>query len=304
MKTIAKKAKASLGQLLLPFARNYIRYSPINIGKEKLWKAFHWRNKNYTCSTQFNFKMNGHSNDLVQGYIYYFGIWEPNLTSYIQSALVNSKDIFIDIGANVGYFSLLASTTAPEGKIIAIEAFPSTYKKLENNIKLNQLTNIKSINYAVSDHEEELNFYNYNPENEGSTTCKPTLNDSTTTPIPVKAKPLGSIITPHEIHKVRLIKIDVEGHEYEVLKGIFPLLDQFPENIEFIIEIDPSKIDKKRLLEIFTKFESHGFIRYELENNYSPEFYIDFKKSGLPEPTQEIPTKIVDNLFTRKKLSH
>ncbi|NRB38004.1 MAG: FkbM family methyltransferase [Pseudomonadales bacterium] len=296
--------KAYMAGLLMPVARFYIRFFPLLHGKMPLWILFHWREKNYTARTTQGIKMTGRSNDLVQGYIYYFGLWEPNLTAFIKKTLTHKDRTFIDVGANVGYFSLLASQLLPHGKVVAIEAFPSIFEKLKKNVRLNNYKNIRMINYAASDTECEIAMH-HSIDNEGATTGKlhaysvrPTEFESE--PVVVKAKPLHQLLKTSEINNVRLIKIDVEGAEYEVLKGLYPLLNQLPKDAEIIAEITPSVLTQTQISEIICTFDKHGFKPYKISNTYHPEYYMTFKSPTLPELLTVLPEQQVDIIFSRQ----
>ena len=295
--------KKYLGILLIPVARAYIRFSPIRLGKEKLYDKFYWRKKKYAITTKEGFKMVGHSNDFVQGYIYYFGIWEPNLTAFIKSTLIEPDRTFIDIGANVGYFTLLASQLLYKGNVVSIEAFPSIFDKLKHHVAINKCNNVRMLNIAASDEEKEIYMYHLN-YNEGATTSKfdaGALNPGET-PTLVKAKPLYELLESHEVQKVRLIKIDVEGAEYEVLKGLYPLLSSFPDDTQIIVEISPTVLSEFQIQDIVDTFKQHGFMTYKITNIYRPDYYINFHTPEAPELLTELPQSQVDVIFSRKAI--
>lgn len=80
--------------------------------------------------------------DFIQRRVFYFNIYEPNLTYYILSR-VRSGDHVVDVGANVGYMTLLLSSIVGEiGKVVAIEASPSTFSLLSRNLELNNTQNV------------------------------------------------------------------------------------------------------------------------------------------------------------------
>ena len=65
-----------------------------------------------------------HLPDLIQMYLYVFGVWEPDLAAYIRSRL-NEGDVCVDVGANIGFDTLIASRkVGPSGGVVAIEASP------------------------------------------------------------------------------------------------------------------------------------------------------------------------------------
>src|SRR2546429_7961962 len=95
--------------------------------------------------------MAGSTRDILQQYIYYFGVWEPNLTRWIAQRLAPG-DTFIDGGANIGYFTLLASKLVRDsGAGVAIEASPATFDALQRNLARNRARNGGAGNAAGSD---------------------------------------------------------------------------------------------------------------------------------------------------------
>jgi FkbM family methyltransferase len=86
-------------------------------------------------------------------------MWEPCLTCWILEQLAPG-DVFIDVGANIGYYSLLASKLVGEfGLVVAIEPSPTIFNSLKNNLALNRVGNIRLVNMAVSDQLQVLRLF-------------------------------------------------------------------------------------------------------------------------------------------------
>jgi FkbM family methyltransferase len=69
-------------------------------------------------------------------------------------------DIVVDIGAHIGLYTIISSKrVGANGKVVAIEAHPSNFEMLKSNIKLNQLTNVTPLNYAVYSKETKIKLY-------------------------------------------------------------------------------------------------------------------------------------------------
>ena len=72
--------------------------------------------------------------DMIQTYLYLFGVWEPDVTAFIRRRL-SPGDTFVDVGANVGYHALLAAGSVNgRGRVVAIEASPRIFRMLRENL--------------------------------------------------------------------------------------------------------------------------------------------------------------------------
>lgn len=136
------------------------------------------------------------------------------------------KETFLDIGANIGIFSLLAAHFAgKEGCVIAFEPTSSTYQRLQENIELNSLQNIQAFRMALSDTngqaELQVASEGYDAWNSLAKPSSGTVIASET----VETLTLDSFLSKANIRDIALIKIDVEGWEIPVLKGAQNLLN-------------------------------------------------------------------------------
>lgn len=143
----------------------------------------------------------------------YTGLADFEEMSFLLHFL-RSDDLFVDIGANVGAYSLLASGVC-KSKTIAIEPIPETFEKLMANVQLNDLTNlVECLNIGLGSSETELDFVN--TPNSVMNRVSVSNEDSTNSRILVKVMPLDLLVS---LKKPSLLKIDVEGFEMEVIKG-------------------------------------------------------------------------------------
>ena len=263
-------------KLAINFFVFLVKVLPAGFLRKKIWNFVSWRIFEFSTSTHFDFKIQGTTRDLIQRNIFYFGIWEPNLTKFVRNRLLGLKGrVFLDIGANIGYFSLLASKVMPAGYVVSVEAYPSIYEKLIRNIFQNSIKNIRPVNCAVVDFARQVKMTYYGDGNEGRTFI------SSEGDVAVSGLPIVEILSPSEIPKVRLVKIDVEGAEYLVCKGLFCILDEFPHDCEFVIEINPSAHTENQISEIFDCFYSRGFSSYILPNNYDDDYYLNLSRRDV-----------------------
>jgi FkbM family methyltransferase len=154
-------------------------------------------------------------------------------------------DIVIDIGAHMGRYTIPSSKYAgPNGKVIAIEAHPYNFKMLERNISLNRLTNVTAIKCALYSKREKVKLY-LPDEKQGYTMHHSVMSNYLITKysekmeqnyIEVQAYPLDELIRTTDVKQVNWIKIDVEGAEYEVLKGAEDILTA-SRRISILVEI-------------------------------------------------------------------
>ncbi|MDZ7962634.1 MAG: FkbM family methyltransferase [Aulosira sp. DedQUE10] len=155
-------------------------------------------------------------------YLLIDGIYEKHSLDFIRRQLP-SGGVFIDIGANIGVFTITAAKFLKEtGLVIAVEASPNIFSYLQKNIESNKLTNVKTLEFAVAEHDHStVSFYEAPTDHFGMGSLAPQFHNS---PIYVKTKTLDTLIHDEKIEQVDLIKVDVEGYEASVFKGAKKLL--------------------------------------------------------------------------------
>ncbi|MEX0684575.1 MAG: FkbM family methyltransferase [Balneolales bacterium] len=171
--------------------------------------------------------------------------WEVQ-TRKLWIHLCKQSETIFDIGANIGIFSMLAKVYSPNSSVYAFEPQPNIYKVLSNNNNLNQF-DVRCENIALSDKEGEIPFYNFGPEAfEGNTTAG-SLNKhfrpEDQRSIMVSATKLDHYLTSHKLEGIDLIKLDVETHEPEILKGYGESLLMHKPVI--ILEVQDEEIGKR-----------------------------------------------------------
>jgi len=156
----------------------------------------------------------------------YFCAFEENELSFLKRYL-RKGDIFFDIGANIGLFSLLASNVVEdEGEIYAFEPTPETFKRLDANIELNNFTNIKSHQFAFSNEIGELPFHISTDGSDAFNSFARVKKLENGDTISVKTITVDHFIQTENIPiaDIKLVKIDVEGWEMNVFKGAVDFL--------------------------------------------------------------------------------
>lgn len=137
---------------------------------------------------------------------------------------VSNGDVVVDVGANIGLFSLILSDLVGEqGQVYSFEPIPLLKKKLVNNINLNRIKNVKTFESGIGDKESEIEIF-LNPEQSGlsSAVAKPSGNYTSQK---VKLTTLDNFFLSRK-EKVSFIKIDTEGYEPQVLLGAKELISR------------------------------------------------------------------------------
>jgi FkbM family methyltransferase len=186
--------------------------------------------------------------------------------------------VVIDIGAHIGRYTIIgAKRVGTNGKVVAIEANPSNFEMLNRNIKLNQLTNIISLNNAVYSKETKIKLY-LPGEELGHTIYNTVMSDRAKNEdkfVEVSANTLDYFLQLKEITDVNWIKIDVEGAEFEVLKGATNVLSK-SKDIALLIEVHGPD-NYRPILEFLRLYN----FKIEFEKTYeSGEKHIILRKSG------------------------
>lgn len=274
-------------------ARSYFSHFPVEKGKWWLWERFR-ETKYYKAfppgayRTRYGFSINLAPDQQIDRFIFFWGCWEPNETWVIRK-LLRKDDVFVDVGANDGYFSLLASTlVGPSGRVLALEPFPTTAVELRANISLNALTNITVIESAASDGADELQLTMPTRAGTGMTTLRPVDGTSCR----VTCVRLDSLFAHGPAP--RLVKIDVEGAELKALRGLEGLLvrDDPP---HILCEVTASYLEQvgDSMHELYSWMEEFGYSAYLVRDHElqalpkgslqkSDQENVLFTKSGRP----------------------
>ena len=153
------------------------------------------------------------SKSLIGKSIYKYGFWEKETTDTVVSK-VKEEMIILDVGADIGYYSLLFSKlVGNNGMIYSFEPIPEAKGYLDVNICLNNIMNVKSYEFALFD--EEGFSYIEDPFGKSRLNNNPDMQNYDS--IRVQTKKFDSLKINSRID---LIKIDVEGSEMNVLTGM------------------------------------------------------------------------------------
>lgn len=167
-------------------------------------------------------------------------LYDRHELHYLRKNL-KSGDTFVDVGANIGIYALVASRVVGQaGTVIAIEADPENFQKLKLNVNQNKITAITACQVGVSDRDETLSLKINTTGNRGGNSF---VSSESRESVGVKCKPLIEILRQHDVGQLQGIKLDIEGFEYKVLQAFFHDADtaQYPKFV--IIEVNPAYSD-------------------------------------------------------------
>jgi FkbM family methyltransferase len=185
---------------------------------------------------------------------------------YIKSQL-QPGDTFVDVGANVGYFTLLASTLG--ARVVAYEPTPSVFTRLRENVDLNGFHHAQLVNAAVMDKPGTLSLHLSGDDPEANS-----LFGDDAQSVQVPAVTLDDDLASRDIQHVDLLKIDAEGAEPFVLDGATRLLSS-PKPPAIIVEVNAFTLKCAGLhpSDILSRLEAHDYQHTEIESGLYKGMY-------------------------------
>jgi FkbM family methyltransferase len=150
--------------------------------------------------------------------------------SLIFYELARSAEVVFDIGAHIGYFSLLAATANSHAQIYAFEPLQRVFERLERNVELNRFANVHCMKAAVGDYEGEQEFYFPDVEAPVSSSLRSVLLVASlgdqVRHVKVSVVTLDELASREGMGHVSLIKMDTERTEHQVLAGARKILER------------------------------------------------------------------------------
>ena len=195
-------------------------------------------------------------NDPVVSGALNFGVYEKAETQFFQTAC-HSGMTFLDVGANIGYYTAIAArAVGPNGKVIALEPDPESYKYLKETIAANAVGNVQAFPFAASDTPATLPLYISHDNRGDNRLYQP---DADWPKIEVEARPIDALLAENDIETLDLIKIDVQGYEPKVIAGLCETITRSPK-LTLLTEFWPKGIhdaggDPKEFLKILRELD-------------------------------------------------
>lgn len=196
------------------------------------------------------------------------GVWEPYETSLLLS-LLQPGDVFVDVGANIGYFSVLAASVVGEqGAVFAFEPDPENFRLLQHNIALNGLQHcITPVQAALSNTAGEGQLF-LSADNLGDHQVY--ASDELRPSVPITLIQ-GSQYLEERLQRLDLLKVDTQGSEFHVIAGLLPLLLQLEHKPRIVVELTPHSLREagasgRELIELLATLEQPMWIIDHIEH--------------------------------------
>jgi len=250
--------------------RTYLRLAPFDKGKWRLIELLRRHLASNPLQVILRMRsgilINADTSDFIQREVFIKSEFEPEVENVLR-AFLRPGDTFVDVGANIGIFSLLAAQiVGPRGRVIAFEPVPITLEKLRANILLNNLQNITVVPVALSD-ETRRGFIHLDGENNsGASSFRKSRNSRECVDVAIDT--FDRYAEAHLATAPRLIKIDVEGAEVRVLRGMQQLLAS-TDRPPIVLEVSEGSLLKlgSSKEELFEIASAHGYTTREISKH-------------------------------------
>lgn len=251
------------------FLRFYLAQCPVTEGKGALYRSFAKRllpaERLAVTSLPFGFMMELDLEETGQREIYFFLSYERKESALIR-LMLQPGDVFWDVGASIGYYTLMAAARVGEsGRVIAFEPFPPALERIERNISLNPFKNIRVVRAASGSSAGTVRIYFDRDIPDGVATLAPT--SSQTSSIQCEQLSLDHFLNSSGERPPNILKADIEGAETSMLKGASLILQSANPPI-LLLEMEEEQ------------FARHNTSKREIHEILSPRGYIPFELKG------------------------
>ncbi|MGD0279294.1 MAG: FkbM family methyltransferase [Smithella sp.] len=218
-----------------------------------------------------NLKMRLDRAAYMGGTIYWMGSHHRRELAYLSS-ICRPDMTFVDVGANMGEFTLFMAKRLSKGSVIAFEPTKRMFEILQQNVKLNEFNNVKLFNIALGDRESKMPIYTSSENiehevwNEGLFRLFPNENVNVLLE-EIMVVPFDKIAKENNIQNVNIIKIDVEGAELYVLKGLEQVLKLFKPKLLIEISREAFANAGYTVTDISNYIKDYGYTTYGFNAN-------------------------------------
>lgn len=266
---------------------------------ERIFRHLHFKGEfAVKVSPTESFKVR-HWGYLIENRLFWQGLegWE-RISLRLWTLLARRSSVIFDIGANTGIYSLIAGSVNSRARIVAVEPIARVYEKLLYNIELNG-SRITPVNVAMSDHDGKAPIYDH-PDSEHvlAVSLRPDWHQQhvRTRAIEIDVRTIPTVMQDLALDHVDLLKIDVEGHELNVLKGSRSIIER--DRPAMLLEL----LSRETAEEIAALLVNVDYVFYSIDEKTWPPVQIDrLEKSRyynvlicVPEVAREIGLPVRD----------
>lgn len=194
--------------------------------------------------------------------LYRYGHHDPDVE--LVGRMLSPGDVFVDGGANVGLFTLVAAARVGRtGKVLAFEPGRIVRMRLLENALLNSFEQVVVMPFALSSHSGEASFRAFDLAGAGLSHLAPAADEAGEVET-VALTTLDAAITPADRRRLRLIKLDLEGAEHAALVGASSILREVQPDI--LLEVEPAHLARMGSTadDIATLLRQHGYAFYRM----------------------------------------
>ena len=240
-----KRARRALGSSLVLLANQIpsLRRPFSSLGLRTSWGVFGDRIVNIPMNGRRSFRLTHLDESYLAFQLFWRGAdyYEPITRELIQ-LLLNPGDTFVDVGAHIGFYSMAVAVSVPEVRVVAFEPNPRNFRTLAANVAANGLADAVCEPIAISEKEGTANLYLTESDMSASLMKDFQAEDTQQIgSISVRTASLDSYLRNHSIENLKVIKVDIEGHESAFFRGAMQTISTDKPDIvlEVLYEQDP-----------------------------------------------------------------
>lgn len=225
---------------------------PVSIGKNKIWL---------------------NENNQLRSLKTFSEIFKERDHTRLSGFLTKKDKIIVDLGANEGFYTLMAKAKSPKARIISVEPNPYAFKLLKKNVKSNKLKGVSIINKAVSSKKGKIDFEVVKGRTAiGATKVYKKYRKLGLEKIKVDTISLDQLLKNYKLERIDVLKIDVEGSEVEILKSS---KNSFNKIKKIVVEYHGAQKTKSPVLKLLSE---NGFKKLmDHDEKFYGEFYLKRK---------------------------
>lgn len=206
--------------------------------------------------------------DAISREVCFTGRYEPQETSIVQSILRPGMT-FVDVGANWGYFTLLAAhLVGNDGRVVSLEPDPRLFPILQESIIRNHLEQVVALQIAAASEDGTLKLAGYDEGGNNFGISRIVSEGEQESTFDVSARPLDELFDELELSTIDLLKMDIEGFEGYALSGLENSLSHLRIK-RLLIELHPAEIAAhgQSVKEIIRQLREFGYHPWQLDHS-------------------------------------